>query len=593
MQGTLVNGALFQIPAPPSPKIEITLGKPDGAYSFTAVYEGKKLNERGAGHVDRVLYSTSNGHLQIDGCFMAHFEGARVQLVLNGKEQGQMGSVLPIQAERASGLELASDAAFNRWTWCDAVDIDPSAVLQIEARLVRGSRTLASAELRIGAGGLSQVGESLSPSYHVSPHRPAFDTLLETIDRFDGGMPTIAFLFPGDMGRTFGGGPSRVISMAAYFRRMGFQSVLIDRVQEGAADNSCDVPVSHGFDFRLGLGQAELPELAMIALDEAWRSETSPEMRTNLAQAIELASSKPDVLDDVILRREDHNVNAVASFLIGRFRPDVVVCNFAWTSGVLRMLPSSICKILDTHDIQFIRGEMHAARFDDHSLKTDKNVEIAAWHTAEYVVAIHADEKDTIIAESSRNNVVLASHAVDHLGEMRAEEPGPVVLFVGNRYGPNTNGVRHFITDAWPIVRARVPDAVLEVVGSVGRDFTDQPEGVSILGVVPDIDEAYARAAVVINPIDTGTGVSIKMVEALSACRAVVSTGTGSRGIAAETAAMIVPFEEMGDAVADLLLDPVKRRNLEQAAHDFASTELSPDRAYRELFNTIELRLYQ
>jgi glycosyltransferase involved in cell wall biosynthesis len=589
----LIGKKTYQVAPPDNPAVEFVFAKSNSFYRFSVAPPAKeKVVRLGAGQIGAVQYSTENGRLHVSGRFFAHFDTGRVEVTLNGAKQTRTASVTPIDRAAATDLELACDAPFSRWTWCDAAEIDPAAPLTVEARLLHGSRAIAAASARYGAGGLPVVKEPLALSYYDSPLRPLFESLVTAAEAVDNKAPVMAFVFPGDMSRTFGGGPSRVMSMAGYFHRMGFRTVLIDRLVEGVVATTCEPPLAAYFDHRLGLGREHLPELARMAFDAATRNETEQAIRAKSAAALDRKRHE-DETADLIRRREDPEFNVAAAYLLDRVKPDVVIANFAWCAGVLELLPTSVCKILDTHDLQHVRGEVHFAASGDASLRADKAVELEAWSVADYLVAIQAEEKDAIIATSGRNNVVLAGHAAQTLSAARKGEPAPIVLFVGNRYMPNTEGLRRFLKESWPEVRRRVPDAVLEIAGTVGQDFSAPLEGVRVLGVVPDLAEVYARAAVVINPVEIGTGLSIKLVEALCAGRAVVSTATGMRGFVAENVGVQVAFEGLAEALVRILNDPEERRRLEDAALAFAGSALTPERVYRELFNTIELRLYQ
>jgi succinoglycan biosynthesis protein ExoO len=108
------------------------------------------------------------------------------------------------------------------------------------------------------------------------------------------------------------------------------------------------------------------------------------------------------------------------------------------------------------------------------------------------------------------------------------------VLFVGSQHRPNTIGLRWFIQNVWPLIRQNIPSARLLIAGTVCREFpSPQPEGVEVLGRLPDLASAYASASVVIAPILQGSGIKIKILEAASFGRACVTTSVGLEGLEA------------------------------------------------------------
>ena len=105
------------------------------------------------------------------------------------------------------------------------------------------------------------------------------------------------------------------------------------------------------------------------------------------------------------------------------------------------------------------------------------------------------------------------------------------------------------------------------------RDRGADPEapGVRRLGFVDSLDEVYRQAAVVINPQQFGTGLSIKSIEALRHARPLVSTISGARGLedgAGLAFRQAASAEEFGDQLVALLRTPAEAAAL--AARGFA-----------------------
>lgn len=109
------------------------------------------------------------------------------------------------------------------------------------------------------------------------------------------------------------------------------------------------------------------------------------------------------------------------------------------------------------------------------------------------------------------------------------------VMMIGLfHYGPNIEGLEHFLTNVWPIVHQKNPHIVFNVVGKIGDDALKRRwskyEGVNLKGFVQNIVEEYKASRVVIVPIYSGSGTSVKVVEAMKLNRACVSTIEGVRG---------------------------------------------------------------
>jgi len=103
-------------------------------------------------------------------------------------------------------------------------------------------------------------------------------------------------------------------------------------------------------------------------------------------------------------------------------------------------------------------------------------------------------------------------------------------LFLGSWHEPNLAAVRHLIQ-----VAGERPGVEFLVAGSACLPFRDAelPGNVTLLGVVPDglRDTLLAIVDVALNPMSSGSGSNIKMLDYLAAGVPVITTETGARGL--------------------------------------------------------------
>lgn len=154
-----------------------------------------------------------------------------------------------------------------------------------------------------------------------------------------------------------------------------------------------------------------------------------------------------------------------------------------------------------------------------------------------------------------------------------------ICVFVGAMdYRPNVDGAVWFVREVWPQVRARHPAAEFRIVGRKPdprvMGLAAAP-GVVVTGSVPDVRPHLAAAAVVVAPLRLARGVQNKVLEAMAMARPVVATPAALGGLdvvsgrdvwRADTA------EAFAAAVADLLANPDRGRELGQAARRFVDT---------------------
>lgn len=148
------------------------------------------------------------------------------------------------------------------------------------------------------------------------------------------------------------------------------------------------------------------------------------------------------------------------------------------------------------------------------------------------------------------------------------------VLFVGSWHGPNLEAARAVFAAA-----EELPDAHVVVVGSVGSALAAEatPPNVDLTGPVHEgfLHAVFALADVAVNPMLTGSGTNLKMLEYAGAGIPLVSSDFGARGlgfVAGEHYASGEPHA-VSEALVTMRAEPVaETRRRVALAYDRVST---------------------
>ena len=99
---------------------------------------------------------------------------------------------------------------------------------------------------------------------------------------------------------------------------------------------------------------------------------------------------------------------------------------------------------------------------------------------------------------------------------------------------PNADAARWFAHRVWPLVRARWPEARFQIVGKrPGPGIVDlgRIPGIHVLGEVPDVRPFAWHSTVTVQPMQCGTGIKNKLLEAAAMGRPIIASPHAVRGL--------------------------------------------------------------
>ncbi len=134
---------------------------------------------------------------------------------------------------------------------------------------------------------------------------------------------------------------------------------------------------------------------------------------------------------------------------------------------------------------------------------------------------------------------------------------GRELLFVGATHvDANRDGVRWFVEEVYPLVRERIGDVELKVVGGAPPPDIRRlhgHDGVEVVGFVPDVGPYFDAATVSIVPLRTGGGTRLKVLESMAAGVPTVSTSIGAEGLDLADGTELLLADEPDDFAAAIV----------------------------------------
>jgi len=160
------------------------------------------------------------------------------------------------------------------------------------------------------------------------------------------------------------------------------------------------------------------------------------------------------------------------------------------------------------------------------------------------------------------------------------EKPYSMVMTGSFNWKPKQHNLRVLAGEIFPLIKALVPEATLTIVGQgVPPDLKRVAEfcGVRVTGAVPDVRPYVYESALVLNYLESGGGIALKVLEAMAMRKPVLSNREGVEGIdaivAGKHAAVADGREAFAEQAAELLLNPSRRARLAHEGHEMVQRE--------------------
>ncbi len=194
------------------------------------------------------------------------------------------------------------------------------------------------------------------------------------------------------------------------------------------------------------------------------------------------------------------------------------------------------------------------------------------WKKFDTCIVCSELDKKILRDEINHKNIFVINNGVDiNYFTPNSQLPTPNSIIYTGQIGwyPNEDAVMYFARDIFPLIKKKNPGVRFWVVGEKPsnriKSLAKDDNSITVTGFVDDVRSLMEKASVFVVPLRIGGGTRLKILEALSMQKAVVSTSIGCEGLDVEDNKHILIKDkpiEFANAVSELLKNETLRTSL-------------------------------
>lgn len=113
----------------------------------------------------------------------------------------------------------------------------------------------------------------------------------------------------------------------------------------------------------------------------------------------------------------------------------------------------------------------------------------------------------------------------------------PTLFHIGSmNWAPNVEGIEWFLDEVWPGIQERHPEIEFYIAGHAIPEklYARHDDKVQVVGAVPVANDFMLAHDIMVVPLLSGSGIRIKIVEAMALGKVVITTSVGAQGLSVE-----------------------------------------------------------
>jgi len=251
-------------------------------------------------------------------------------------------------------------------------------------------------------------------------------------------------------------------------------------------------------------------------------------------------------LHDILITNEYKKLPQLIDFIKNiRFTTDVFISSHPYFFNLIKEYANNKIKVYEAHNVDYLLKRsyfpaLETNKYDSKYLQIVKNIEKLACEESDLVMAVSDYDAEQLVKlyEFNNSKIVIVPNGliIDRFKFFKKSKQGDIgkkkVVFIGSAHAPNIEAIEFIINKLAP------EDLSIEytIIGNVKEHFAkvrDLPKNICFCGLINNDEKnrLFMESDLALNPVFSGSGTNIKVLEYAALGIPVISTSFGMRGL--------------------------------------------------------------
>ena len=243
---------------------------------------------------------------------------------------------------------------------------------------------------------------------------------------------------------------------------------------------------------------------------------------------------------------------------------DIIQVEFPHLLSLIDILPVRTKKIFVHYEIRYIRAEkQYTGANDSYCYKLIKSKELDYLNKYDAVFTMSENDKLILKKELPHKAIYSSPPGILDIKEkidINQYEFNDKLIFIGSEgHYPNVDSIEWFLGEIWPLLHRKSRQLQFYIIGNwVKKNLGKYSsfKNVFFTGYLPDLSETM-QGSIMIVPLRIGSGIRLKILEAMASGVPVISTSIGCEGIPTVNCENII----IADSTEDFITETIKLSN--------------------------------